>query len=177
MFGMIIFYTGRKGSGKTLTMVKDAYNYKSDGYEVYSNFKTSFTQPISNKDLMKLDKNSHIKDCVLLIDELQVLFDSRRSMKKENMNFSNFLQQIRKRNIILLGSTQYSSTVDVRFRQHVDILVKPMFYKDYNVVEVKYVDLNSTDEDKFEPDSITLVYIADDVFGLYDTRELVLIEE
>lgn len=176
MEGMIIFVTGRKGSGKTLTMVKDAINYSYDGLKIYSNFQTSVSQKIlSNKEILQMDRDTDLQDCVLLIDEIQILFDSRRSPKKENIGFSNFIQQIRKRGIILIASTQYSGTVDLRFRQHVDILVKPRHYKNYDVCEVTYIDLNSIDEDNTEPSSVTMVFDARTVYNSYNTKERILI--
>jgi len=65
------------------------------------------------------------------------IFDSRRSMAKQNLKFSNFIQQIRKRNIILLGTTQYSNTVDLRLRQHLDIIAYPNY-----IENIKYVKLH-----------------------------------
>ena len=98
-------------------------------------------------------------------------------MKSRNLNFSNFIQQIRKRNIILLGTTQYANTVDLRFRQHCDIVVYPKFVKDLNVCEVLYVDATSTEDLLFnrvsQPTTIPLVYEADKVFKLYNTDELI----
>ena len=172
--GKVYFYTGRKGSGKTLTIVKDAINYKANGWTVYSNFKIEGVSLISNKDILELDKKSDIRDCVLVVDEIQVLFDSRKSMKSENVSFSNFLQQIRKRGIILLCSTQYSGTVDLRLRQHVDVEVKPKYYKEYGVCEAIYTDLNTIDDYNPYPEQVSVAFFGRDVFCKYDTRETIV---
>src|SRR3972149_3309599 len=113
---MIVLYKGRRGCGKTLTMVKDGLLYYLKGYRVLRNFECSFGENISDEEILNLNKNSNIFNCILMMDEVQIFFDARRSMRNQNLNFSNFIQQIRKRNIILLGTTQFANTVDLRFR-------------------------------------------------------------
>src|SRR3990170_3083911 len=129
---MIILYKGRRGAGKTLSMIKDGLRYYQNGFKILRNFTLSFRTFISNEEILLLDKNSKIDNCVLMIDEMQIFFDSRRSMKTESINFSNFIQQIRKRNITLLCTTQYSNTIDLRLRQHLDIVAYPNFNKKFN---------------------------------------------
>ena len=173
---MIVLYTGRRGSGKTLTMIKDAWQLYNSGYEIYSNINIGFDHTfIDGMDAIQIDKNSDLKDCVLLIDELQVLFDSRKSMKKENVNFSNFLQQIRKRNIILLCTTQFAGTVDLRLRQHVDIIARPRYLEKYRVCEVLYLDATAYEDTSATMESMTrlVVYDPEPIFKMYNTLEMV----
>lgn len=175
---MISLYKGAKGRGKTLSMIKDAYLYKLDGWDVLSNMKgVTFAKFISNEDILKINKNSPLYKVVLLIDEIQTLFNSRRSMKKENVDFSFFLQQIRKRGIILLCTSQFSNTTDLTLRQNLDIMVTPKFDKVLLVCHVKYVDLNSIEEDIFNDDVkpvvVEVVFDAQSIFGLYDTDEII----
>lgn len=176
---MIYFYKGAKGKGKTLTMTKDGYQFNLDGKKVFSNMKShnKFATYISNEQIKELDKNSILKNCVLIIDEIQTLYNARRSMNKENLKFSYFLQQIRKRKIELLATTQYTNTVDLIFRQHVDYMVIPKYDKELQVCKVVYIDINSIEDDInggiTEPDKITVVFDAKEIFKLYDTEELI----
>lgn len=168
---MIIMYKGRRGCGKTLTMVKDAYNFYSKGWEIYSNFNISIPyKKLSNEDIINLINNQKIRDCVLLIDEIQTIIDSRRSMSKSNLNLSYFIQQIRKRGIVLLCTTQFTRTTDVRLREHVDIVVKPKIYPKYPVVEVEYFDVTA-EEEQGMPEVRTIIYNPERVFKLYNTEE------
>lgn len=175
---MIILYKGRRGAGKTLSMVKDGLQYHGEGLKVYSNSFCPFAKDISNDKILNLDKFSKIKNCVLMVDEIQIFFDARRSTTKENVKFSNFIQQIRKRNIILLATTQFANTIDLRFRQHVDIIALPNFIKELEVCEIVYVDVTST-EDIFstegikEPRLVKMVYDAKPIFKLYQTEQLI----
>jgi hypothetical protein len=174
---MILLYKGARGRGKTLTMLKDALVYYNNGWQVYRNMQnTIIGEYISNEDLLKIDKNTQMQQVVLVIDEIQTLFDSRRSMKKSNLDFSYFLQQIRKRGIILLCTTQYSNTIDLRLRQHIDILALPRHNKQYNVCSVKYIDLTSIEDQEYgitQPDSVKVSYDAKPIYKIYDTEEMI----
>ncbi len=173
-------YQGRRGCGKTLTLVKDATNYYYDGWKIYSNMFTLKIphKYISEQEMLSINKESKINDCVLIVDEIQLLLESRRSMKKENISFSNFIQQIRKRNIILLCTTQFTGTVDLRLRQHIDIRVTPRIDKKLHVVEATYYDMTSIEDYGLTkplnniPQNITVVFDAMQVYGKYNTREM-----
>lgn len=178
MISKVVLYKGRRGCGKTLTMVKDGYKYYCAGFKIRRNFKCSFGEYITDEEILNLNKSSDIEDCVIMMDEVQIFFDSRRSMRKESLNFSNFIQQIRKRNIILLGTTQYANTIDLRFRQHTDILCYPTFIKELNICEAVYLDLTSVEDDMFhankEPVIAKMIYNAIPVFKLYQTNEMII---
>jgi len=172
---MIVFYQGRRGAGKTLTMVKDGLRFKLNDWNIYSNIKVEFEHTLLSSEEIINIKKSDIQNCVLMIDEIQILLDSRRGMKKSNIDFSAFIQQIRKRNIIILCTTQYSNNVDLRFRQHVDIIARPRYLKRYNVVEVVYMDITTEDEydTAYNIDSMTIVYNPSNIFGLYNTNTII----
>lgn len=171
---MIIFYTGRQGTGKTITMLKDALKFKINGWKVYSNMENSkIGSYISNEDILNLDKKSSLENAVLLVDEAQILFESSQFMSKENKKFSHFVQQLRKRNIHLLYTSQFTKRVDVRLRENTDILVEPRYNKKFDVVKVTYTDLTSVNVEDTETPMISkvLVYNPLPLFDLFNTRE------
>jgi hypothetical protein len=177
MSSKIVLYKGKRGAGKTLTMVKDGFQYFKEGWLILRNFKTSFGTYISEEDILKIDKKSKIRDCVIMMDEIQIFFDSRRSMAKQNVSFSNFIQQIRKRNIILLGTTQFSNTVDLRFRQHVDIIAYPNYIERFKVCEVTYIDMTTLEKgllsDMQEPSYTKIIYNPLPIFKMFNTEEMI----
>jgi hypothetical protein len=179
---MIVLYTGRRGAGKTLTMVKDAYKYKEKGYKIYSNIELNFSEFMENEDIINIQKTD-IEDAVLVIDEIQLLLDSRRSSRKGNLDFSYFIQQIRKRRIIILCTTQFSGTVDLRLRQHVDVVARPKYDKELKVCEVTYIDMTAMNDNMFINDVdfqmpvISIVYDAELIFNLYDTNRIQIMKE
>lgn len=173
---MIITYLGRRGSGKTLSMVKDAYIEYKRGRRIISNMQgLPFAEYMTNQQILSIDKNSNIYNAVILIDEAQIFFDSRRSMKKENIYFSNFVQQIRKRNIILLLTTQFANAIEKRLRDHTDIVAKVKFIEKYKLCKVKYIDITSIEDEYAEvPSQVEIVYDARSIFGLYDTNHMIV---
>lgn len=171
---MIVLYKGARGRGKTLTMVKDALRYYLAGYKIFANFKMSFGSYISPQEVLALNKSSSLRDCVLVLDELQLFFDSRNFAKQENKDFGNFIQQIRKRNIHILGTTQYTNTIELRFRQHIDIVCYPKFDKFEFICSAFYYDISLL-EDDLDPLDISpsmIIFDATQIFPLYDTNEM-----
>ena len=173
---VIIGYLGRRGKGKTTTMILDAYKYMLRGFPIYTNMngiRIPHTK-LTNEQILDMAEQDEFMNCVLMIDEIQVLFDSRTSNKKKNRNFLNFIQQIRKRGVRLLYTTQFNRRVDVGIREHLDIEARPRLIitsdKDKPLIEVTYLDLTSQ-EDVGYIVSTTKVYEAYKVFELFDTNE------
>ena len=146
MEGMVIIYQGSRGCGKTLSMVAQSLDFLQYGWKIYSNFYLEYATILKNEEIINLDKSSTLKNCVILVDELQILFDSRNWKDKKSITFSNFIQQIRKRNIVLIGTTQYVDTVEKRIRQHIDTLIKPKYYEDPQVCICQIIDLTSLED-------------------------------
>jgi len=180
---MIALYVGRRGTGKTLTMVKDMFLYHKRGWKVYTNLEScSFPDRIlTNEEILAMVMDYNVRKCVIAIDEIQTLIDSRRSMNEGNVHMNYFIQQIRKRKIILLATTQFIGRVDKGFREHVDILVRPKClylefgYKDVDelhLVKTTYMDL-TTEEDLGYIKSSIVYYDPRPVFELYDTEEYI----
>lgn len=176
MSSKIVLYKGRRGSGKSLTMVKDGVINFKKGWDILRNFDCAFGKPITNEQILNLDKFSEIRKCIILVEEIQIFFDSRRSMKTQNIQFSNFIQQVRKRDISIYATSQYANTVDLRFRQHVDIVALPKYDDKLKVCEVTYIDMTSKEDilDSFDKPHISarVVYDARPIFPLYNTREM-----
>lgn len=177
---MIVMYKGHRGSGKTLSMVKDGYGFFTRGYKVLRNFDCKFGEYIDNEDILNLDKDSDLYDCVLMIDEIQIFFDNRQSMRKQNIKFSNFIQQIRKRNIIILCTTQYSNTVDLRIKQHIDIVAMPSFNKLRQICIITYMDLTRLQDDplfqaneELKPMVTRVIFNPQLIYKLYNTGEMI----
>lgn len=167
---VLVLYSGRRGSGKTLTMVKDAYKYFLNGWKIYSNLHLSFEHTfMTTEDIMNID-NTTLSDVVLLVDELQVIMDSRRSARDGNLSLSYFIQQIRKRRIVLLATAQFTGDVDKRFREQLDVMARPKFVDSYGIVEVTYFDLTSRADFGYI-ESQSIVYDPEPLFGFYDTYQ------
>ncbi len=173
-----MLYTGRRGCGKTTTLVKDAYAFSCQGWEIITNMNSlSFADDVlDNEEILGLLETNR-NNFVIVIDEIQTFIDSRRSMRKRNTEFAYFLQQIRKRNVIILGTTQFARRVDVAFREHVDIVAKPQYLEEYPVVMVEYYDRTATEDVFFlqddKPAVVAVLFDPRQVYELFDTEEVI----
>lgn len=180
---MIIGYYGDLGSGKTLSMTKYAYLYYLKGYEVYSNYGLSFPhKKIDNKflkDVVTQDTQFNGKT-VFALDELDMYFDSRSSMSKNNKIVSYFVKQIRKKNIRLLFAVQSEDRVDKRLRGLTRVKV---FCKKEEILvypkggDIPFVANLITNQIVVKKGSVTRRFLANHYYNLYDTKELIAYEE
>lgn len=79
---------GKKGSGKTTFLIKQAIHYLNRGWTVYTNINDMFVpgvRHVSDAEMMQLGHKSPPANTVLLIDEINLLWDNR--------NFKSFDQQ------------------------------------------------------------------------------------
>lgn len=126
---LVCLFTGPRGGGKTLTMSVKACQMMLRGYPVWSNYKIEFTdengkiyqsKPLAKTALYEADVELH--DGYLAIMELQLWLHHRMSMTNNNLLISGLFQQIRKRNLTVMGDVQNFAWVDKDFRYGVDII-------------------------------------------------------
>lgn len=192
---MVGFYIalGKQGSGKTLFITKclvDEYK-KNPDIRIFSNynlFGIDFT-PISFDikkendrvkicngkekyvldilDVLDQDEN-YFNNSIMLIDEIHTYFDSLDFMKANNRKIQKFFSQLRKRNILLLATTQYLLNLDVRIRRQ-------LFY----CFQMTRLNDNLFECEVNEIDGYYTKYIRTEVFDLkeyydyYDTNEII----
>ena len=106
------------GSGKTLLMVFFAF---LSNREIYSNFKIYLDRykPLEITDLLELKDNIDV-----LIDEGYTWLESRTSGSILNRYLSYIVLQSRKRTIDIIISAQMFSSLDIRFREQCDLIIK-----------------------------------------------------
>jgi len=165
---MIIAITGSMGSGKTLLASALAYKYFSQGSNIYANYGLKFKHsPLMMSDIS--DFSFDFSNALLVIDEIHLFMDSRQSATKTNRIISYFITQSRKRNLVLVYTTQQSNQVDKRLRNNTDYFIKcenltPGAKKDM------YIKWTITD---MENNSKKFVLIADPYFDIYDTHQII----
>ncbi|MFB6089158.1 MAG: zonular occludens toxin domain-containing protein [Candidatus Aenigmatarchaeota archaeon] len=171
---MIIGYVGTRGKGKSLSLVREAYEHYKDDYIIYSNiglnrayFKDYNILDISMiKDWIKGDKQ--FSKAFFILDEAHLFLDSRSGMTKSNKIISYFVLQTRKRNVRIGFTTQFWHQIDKRLRDPTEIRVicnnKEINNKlyQYNIIQ----DFNSGYE--FQD-----IFCSSDYFDYYDTDEIV----
>lgn len=156
---------GPKGSGKTLFGTLMALDSKRT---VYANYRIEIEnhKPLEVIDFLDLPNNVDV-----IIDEAYTWIEARISGFFLNRFLSYILWQSRKRTIDIYLTAQRFRSIDLRFREEVDVIVKckPRTNLDSDdfefeilwVVENKKTKLKMSYED------------AKEIFPLYDTFEIV----
>ena len=142
-----------KGNGKTATMTlallmakypKAGINMdtkkiklgRPSGVKVYTNYNVTFADKVmSPEDMVYMFMHDELKNCVIGIDEMQVLFDSHfgiKQSKKGKMSLQELImrlaQQSRKRNVEIYYTSQRFANVHKVLRVHTNYLFEPIKY-------------------------------------------------
>lgn len=173
---------GKQGSGKTLFMVKNLVDdYTKQKRRVYSNttlFDIPYTKITFNKErtsedlptfneLLTSDKNI-FNDSIILWDEIHLDLDSLDFMKGDSRKKQVFFSQLRKRNILILGTTQYIMHVDVRIRRQCKYVFDMSNIKD-NIFQVVTNEI-----DGYYTEEISRLFIdLHEYYNFYDTKEII----
>ena len=109
---------GSQGEGKTamITYLMVVNSNFGNDRKIYSNYTLSVphTKITLDSILKQLDDDpSYYNNSIILMDEIHLYLDSRDFMSKNNRKIQTFFSQLRKRNILLLGTSQYIMHVDV----------------------------------------------------------------
>lgn len=171
---------GRQGSGKTVFITKLLVDNYVNNRKVYSNYslfgidyeKITFDNKRNKNviDILKVisDNPDYFNNSIMLLDEIHIYFDSRDFMKQNNRIIQNFFSQLRKRNILLLATTQYILHLDIRIRRQALAVFQMTNLKDGIFrVDVHEIDGYYTNFIRTE-----LVNLSD-YFKYYDTNELI----
>ena len=171
---------GRQGSGKTAFITKLLVdNYTSDR-KVYSNFslfgidyeKITFDNKRNTNaiDILKVISNNpdYFNNSIMLLDEIHIYFDSRDFMRQNNRIIQNFFSQLRKRNILLLATTQYILHLDVRIRRQALAVFQMTNLKD-GIFRVDVHEIDGYYTSFIRTELVNL----NDYFKFYDTNELI----
>ncbi len=127
---MIVTFEGVQGSGKTTAAVAFAYEeFKVNGKKVISNNHLNFPfQKFSLEWFLEHLADHEMEDCVLFLDEMYQIADSRSSGSKLNKLFTYFMVQTRKRGVDVYFCTHYLDHVDIRLRRAADIRNSCRYY-------------------------------------------------
>lgn len=126
-----VLWIGRRGEGKSLCMSATAdiqrkrYIQHEVPHQIFSNYWLDFADRVSPylvDDLVQFPEWG--RNAFICLDEIGATFPSRRSMAGVNVNFSNFLTQIRKRNCEVHFTTQFPQVLDGQLLMQVDLFIR-----------------------------------------------------
>lgn len=132
---------GPQGSGKTLLGVALLFELKKlyPDKKIFSNTNLynieyehyNFDDLLQN---IKTD-NNYYDNAIILFDEIHIFLNSLDYYKQQNRLVQGFFSQLRKRRIILIGTSQYILNVDVRIRRQAKRVFE-IFKHNNNIYEV-----------------------------------------
>jgi hypothetical protein len=113
-------------------MIKEGVKDVLLGRTVFSNMKSIKNMPYYYIDLEKLilmvqDEELDVNDTrpkTLLLDEIHTMFDGRRTQSRDNIDFSLFISQCRKRRFNVYYTSQWIHGADIRIRTLTSELVR-----------------------------------------------------
>ena len=171
---------GRQGSGKTAFITKLLVDNYSNDKKVYSNYtlfgidyeRITFDNK-RNKNAIDIlnvikDNPNYFNNSIMLLDEIHLYFDSRDFMKHNNRIIQNFFSQLRKRNILLLATTQYILHLDIRIRRQALAVFQMTNLKD-GIFRVDVHEIDGYYTSFIRTELVNL----NSYFKYYDTNELI----
>ena len=176
----IIAIVGDVGTGKTLfSTILGFLNYLLFERDVLSNYVVKY--PYKNLNIEDIIKfKPKLQNKVILIDEMPVIMDSRRSQKKSNLILSYFFNQTRKRGVLLYYTSQGWKLVDIRLRNRTNYLVvctNPYKLGKSSNPDLFIVEIYKVIGGEIEQQIITFSYYGKPFYNLYDTYEVIDIFE
>jgi len=171
---------GRQGSGKTAFITKLLVDNYSSDKKVYSNYslfdinyeKITFDNKRNKNaiDILQVisDNPNYFNNSIMLLDEIHLYFDSRDFMKTNNRIIQNFFSQLRKRNILLLATTQYILHLDIRIRRQALAVFQMTNLRD-GIFQVDVHEIDGYFTRFIKSELVNL----NDYFKYYNTNELI----
>jgi len=129
-----------------------------------------------------------LKNGLVILDEIHLYLSARYSMSKTSrMMCDSFLSMVRKKGLVVMGTTQTERKVDVRFREEKDyfwIINKYAYVKGHwsNVMHNQNLDpkiplmIKCEIEETFQGSTIETSFLGNSYFKYYDTKQIINIE-
>lgn len=150
------------GAGKTLSMTSLAYKMQiATGAPILANY--ALKDPLKWRKFTTLKELWDTNNAIICFDEIWLTMDSR--LWANNVAYSRFIMHTRKKNIILLYTTQHPNQVDIRLRRATDIMI----YTEKNTDKTHW--LNFVDWQWQKLGRRYLLGKPENFYKLYDTFE------
>jgi len=170
----VIGILGRRGHGKTTILAMLGEHDSSNNKKVIANFYLSFPYiHMSFADIIELPEE--LQNATVLLDEMQVGAGAREALKKTNQTINKFITQLRKRNILLIYSTQNFMFIDKSIRSQTDYLVITKRTKEVNNYKVVTVDRNDFTDSPYGSVINIFNFDASDIYDrkVFNTKEII----
>jgi archaellum biogenesis ATPase FlaH len=167
----IMCVLGDRGDGKTLLMTGLGYLYnKVDGMKVYANYHLIGIpyEYITFEILASFPED--LVNAVVLMDEAHIGADAYEVFRKTVKAITTFATQLRKRNVILIWSTQRFNTVAKRLRQMTNYVLEVQKTNIEGMIDIKVFDRSQPASNSFLNE---FIFNGKKYFKMYDTNEII----
>lgn len=188
---VLVMISGWRGVGKTLTMTMlgliQRERYRMAGmrnWRLMSNYPVIGADVVDPKIVDQLATfDPRMSRSTVLVDELPSYFPNRKSLRSINVDFSTFIQQVRKRDIEIIFTAQVPLRVDVQITEQVDWYVIPeVFGPRRRFLRLYWFDFKGQyvgnghkywPPRKDEADIVKIYGPLDSVYGKYPTGQVI----
>lgn len=167
----VVMLVGDRGTGKTLFAVSLAKYYADHNINVFTNItlKGIHHIPLAFNEIKDFPPFLH--DGIIILDEMHVGADSYKFLTKDVQGITNFITQIRKRNLTFIYITQNYTTIAKRLRLQTNHAYQ--FTKiDDGIAQVDIYDVMN-----FYEHLNTIIFNGREFYGYYDTKQIITNEE
>ncbi len=191
-----LMLSGRRGRGKTAALTYlgrffgDIYRRQGSDVRIASNYNTTVADPdLRRQDIMDdiLSFPPWATKMLVLVDEIAAYYPSRKAMATRNVDASTFLQQIRKRDIEMIFTTQFPGMLDQQMLVNIDLYVVVNMWPREGWNAGKYCDLKIWDwhgqwagepvQPRIPPQGpptwFRRMHNVNRIFGMYNTKEVI----
>lgn len=118
------------GNGKTVSMTGYAYLDYLHNREIWSNYKTDFSEFMGFQEMINRIEESVLNDkinpkLILCVTEMRRILDAIGSTTEQVLYIDNFAEQIRKMDCVLYYDTQRFNSIHKRLRIHTNVILIP----------------------------------------------------
>ena len=166
VFDKVICLLGDRGTGKTLFAVSLAHHYSSVGVKIFTNitFKGIKYIPLEFSEVAKMPDWLH--DGIIILDEMHVGADSYKFLTTETQGITEFITQIRKRNLSFIFITQNFTTIAKRLR------IQTNHTYQFLKLDTGIAKIDIYDNMNFYQHLNTIFFNGRQFYGFYDTKQL-----
>lgn len=176
---MIYVYVGKPGKGKTLALLREAVQALNKGLDVWSNFYINLPKLINlgfvkkeHGHLLRWSKVQDlipIKNGVILMDECQIYFNSRKwQVLPEELQYK--FQQHRKHHVDIIGAVQKFSRIDVVVRELVNVVYGMRKYFNF-IFTISQYDPDDVGKSKLRRQGFKFFFLNKKFADCYDTYQ------
>lgn len=107
------------------------YLNKKTGVPIYANYGLKDSERITSlSDLWKIDNG------IICFDEMWLSMDSR--LWKDNVKLSRWINQTRKKKLLVLFTTQHINQIELRARKATDVLIYTI--REHGIMKLQFID-------------------------------------